>query len=335
MSTPSTNFFERKLNEVRNLAKKMIGRALVDVLQLAAAYVLVDQWNKATGAVFCIIAWINVALFMLSQRENEILEFLGFKKSLDLRIWPGWHILNMYTCVLAVATAPLLGLGFVSYVFGKCCDGYLSDDLDNDPEMRGKNDEDQAGTNNPLRDTDISASMEQGQARDRIIKGITSSTTLQEFNSNEISLYRFNKMARENRDVFCFYRVMKGNDRDTFLRYLLAGVNSTNFERHNLVTGGISLEGWFHVMELCAGELEHYYRLFEKQGEDLFYIAAFGKGAIVDIVLCGDHMERVKVVGRYPMITAGHPNRIVYGRPMLDALGRCHGGGIPFDTLQR
>lgn len=172
---------------------------------------------------------------------------------------------------------------------------------------------------NSLRDNDVISSIEHGQSCHRIIKGnVSSKTNLQEFDNKKISQYKFNQMARENRDVFCFYRVMKGNDRDTFLMYLLDMVNTTNFERHNLATGGISLEGWLYVIKLCENELKYKYRLFEKKGENLFYITAFGKGDTVDIVLIGDHMERAKVVGRYPTTTIRHLNRIVYGNPMFD-----------------
>jgi hypothetical protein len=143
---------------------------------------------------------------------------------------------------------------------------------------------------------------------DGVFHGIASSMEsdrqhLQDLGSGKyVSLRKFHLLARDHKDVFCFYRVLKGNDRSIFVKYLVPLVNERNFERHNLATGGISFKGWMEVLQLCAHELEHYYRIFEKQGGSLFYVTAIGHGPVADILLSSQHMTRVCVEGRYPML---------------------------------
>jgi len=198
----------------------------------------------------------------------------------------------------------------MSFCWGRILNysGYLTED----ETVRGENE----GTE-----------VEQGEVNsvlhDRVVRGVALSMEwdshyLQDMGSGKyVSQRKFHLMARDHKDVFCFYRVLIGNDRGIFVKYLVPLINEVNFERHNLATGGISFQGWMQVMKLCARELEHYYRIFEKQKCNLFYVAAVGHGPVVDILLSGDHITRVCVEGRYPkldlMDLLDLGDRVVYG----------------------
>lgn len=158
---------------------------------------------------------------------------------------------------------------------------------------------------------------------DRVFRGIALSMEsdlqhLQDLGGDKyVSRRKFHLLARDHKDVFCFYWVLKGRDRSIFVNYLVPLVNERNFERHNLATGGISFKGWMEVLHVCAHELEHHYRIFERQSENIFYVVAIGNGPVVDIMLSGEHMTKVIVDGRYPKLDVVDltelETRVVYG----------------------
>ena len=126
-------------------------------------------------------------------------------------------------------------------------------------------------------------------------------------------MYQFNKEVYKHKHVFCFYLVLVGDDRKAFARCLVRKVNEENFEVQSLQTGGMSVEGWLHIMTACTPHLLHHYRLFYATSNgDLFYVVSKGRGPKVDIVLHneGGHMERMKVHGRYPKIQWDSVNNV-------------------------
>ena len=114
-SNDDNSFLSRKMDAMDRLARCIIGRIVIDIVQLLAAFLLYNNWNVYDSVwekiLFYTFIWINVSLFLLGQRETEFLELLGFKKSLNWDISPGYYILMLYKEVLYVVTFPLLFLG--------------------------------------------------------------------------------------------------------------------------------------------------------------------------------------------------------------------------------
>lgn len=120
------------------------------------------------------------------------------------------------------------------------------------------------------------------------------------FYDNHINLRRFVHIVKKHKDLFCFYKVFKGNDKYIFASQLLKKVNNENFERTNLIQGGISLKGWLNIINECRKHIlfDTNYVIFYQKGKNLYYVGDI-KGYIKDsrsyILLTDNHMERVDI----------------------------------------
>jgi hypothetical protein len=59
-----SNYLSRKGREFQNLSEKIIGWTVIDLAQLFAGYLLVDQWNKEDNTLIMLFA-INYLWFHL------------------------------------------------------------------------------------------------------------------------------------------------------------------------------------------------------------------------------------------------------------------------------
>lgn len=119
------------------------------------------------------------------------------------------------------------------------------------------------------------------------------------FLNNENSLKNFNergllKSIDQDREKYCFLRILIGFDRNIFIRSMMRHLPSE--ELNNIRFGKIKLWWWLYVMNLIQDQLDYKYTIVSCENNNYSQVGKYGNGNNIFVLLDKNHMVKINPV---------------------------------------